>query len=241
MSDVHQKWNAGQSSGCRRRRWNNFRGMKAKTDPGEELTAPRMKARLPFSGIHSSYQRIQHCPAGVSFQAHQSCGGLRTLAPISLLSQAQTSFSSDCLLHNWLVWVHVLRRPGPISAVNVSLQRAKQVWTPGTVGLHDKSWSEKGRKISKHSSRFVSVFLDGLTSLDLQQLLSWINVRRLQAWEVVRWSDSLTLSILEADDSAGCRSVCKPETRQCCIAEAGFDRSDWSAQSVQVFIDFPVI
>lgn len=125
VSDVDQNWNTGQNSGCCC--WKNFW---AKTDPGEELNCSLYESKTPLTGIHSSYRRIQHCPAGVSFQAHQSCSGSCTLPSISLLSQAQTSFFSDCVLHNWLVGVCVLRRPGPISAVNVSSQRAGEVWTP---------------------------------------------------------------------------------------------------------------
>lgn len=94
VSDVRQKWNAGQSSGCcRRRHWNNFRGMKAKTDPGEELTAPRMKARLPLLvstrvirgystallGSHS--KRTSHAVACARWLQYLCSPRLRLLSP----------------------------------------------------------------------------------------------------------------------------------------------------------------
>lgn len=148
-----QKWNTGQSSGCCCCCCccNNIWGLEAKTDPGEELNCTLHESKTPFTGIHSSYQRIQHCPAGVSFQACQSCSGSCTLTPISLVSQAQTSFYSDCLLHHWLVWVCVLRRPGPISAVNVSSQRAGQVWTPQN---RRAAWKELKQERKKNIGAF---------------------------------------------------------------------------------------
>lgn len=62
VSDVHQKRHTGQSSGCCC--W-TFRRLKAKTDPGEELNCTLYESKTPFTSIHLSYQRTQHCPAGV--------------------------------------------------------------------------------------------------------------------------------------------------------------------------------
>lgn len=146
-----------------------------------------MKARLPL--LVSTPVIGGHSTAllGFSFQAHQSCSCSCALAPISLLSQAQTSFSSDCLLHNWLVWVCVLRRPGPISAVNMSSQRAGEVWT--LQNGREKSWSTKEKKNIKTFFSFV-IFLFSFSVRfwmvwllwTLKQFLSWINMTRLQVW-----------------------------------------------------------
>lgn len=82
----------------------------------------------------------------------------------------------------------------------------------GTVGLHDKSWRKKGRKILKHTSIFFFIFFF-ISVMFWMVWLLWTsnNYWAESIWDVCRfggrwWSSSLTSSVFKPDDSTGCGS-----------------------------------
>lgn len=186
VSDVRQKWNTGQSWGCC---WNNFWGLKAKTDRRGVKLHPVWKQ-----------DSLYWYPLELSEDTALLCRGLIPSAPVMqwpvhACSNISALPGSDFFL--------LRLSPAQLACMSLRTEKARSnlscecVFTESRGGLDtsERSGCEitaEARKEQKYWSIllvcvyfFFSLFCDvlgGLSSLDLKQLLSWINVRRLKVW-----------------------------------------------------------